>query len=307
MRGFIAATGLLVWLALRREIGDASGDRPPTSIRRALPHMLVLGTTNGWLASFLMVTAVRHADTAIVAMMQASVPLMVVVLAHFLFAEERFRIDQAIGVLTGFFGIALIIGPLAVLGSRGSLIGVAAMLLTAFCFACGTVYGRLIAFPDPALLACGQQVCGALIGGVISALTESARLWPQPARVWLLFAIVGVVCSALPTMLYLRLLTRAPSVPAALVAYLQPVWAMLLGWGVLGERIGGTALLGVGLVIAGIVVSTRKGARRVAPQPPARVNGVVAKRPHLLGVRRHRRDETPPVAGTEIIKAKDLE
>jgi drug/metabolite transporter (DMT)-like permease len=73
-----------------------------------------------------------------------------------------------------------------------------------------------------------------------------------------LLAIVGVICSALPTALYLRLLARAPSVPAALVAYLQPVWATLLGWAVLGEQIRAVALLGTGVVVVGIVVTTHK-------------------------------------------------
>ena len=80
----------------------------------------------------------------------------------------------------------------------------------------------------------------------------------QPATVWLLLAIVGVICSALPTALYLRLLARSPSVPAALVAYLQPVWATLLGWAVLGEQVRAVAWLGTGIVILGIVVTTRK-------------------------------------------------
>ena len=56
--------------------------------------------------------------------------------------------------------------------------------------------------------------------------------------------------------MYLRLLTRAAAVPSALVAYLQPVWAALLGWAVLGERSGAEALIGAGLVIVAIGVST---------------------------------------------------
>ncbi|MBV8937002.1 MAG: EamA family transporter, partial [Alphaproteobacteria bacterium] len=77
-------------------------------------------------------------------------------------------------------------------------------------------------------------------------------------RVWLLLAVVGVICSAVPTALYLRLLAHAASVPAALVAYLQPVWATLLGWLVLGEQIRPESLLGTGVVVVGIVITTRK-------------------------------------------------
>lgn len=220
--------------------------------------MVVLGTTNGWLTNVLTATAVSRVDSAVVAMLQASVPLMVAVLAHFLFAEEPFRPRQFIGIVTGLTGILLIVGPVAVFGGRGSLLGIAAMLLAALCYACGTVYGRHIASANPAALACGQQACGAIFAAMISVLFEPQAEWSQPAAVWVLLAIVGVICSAVPTALYLRLLARAPSVPAALVAYLQPVWATLLGWAMLGEQVRMVALLGTGIVVAGIVVTTRK-------------------------------------------------
>jgi drug/metabolite transporter (DMT)-like permease len=256
-RGFIAALALLAWLALR-------GRAPPNDYRPPLPsawknlgHMLVLGTTNGWLANVLVATAVSRVDSAVVAMLQATVPLMVAVLAHFLFVEEPFHPRQLIGIVIGLAGILLIVGPVAVFGGRGSLLGIAAMLLTALSYACGTVYGRYIAATNPTTLACGQQACGAIIATVISVTFEPRAGWSQPATVWLLLAIVGVICSAVPTALYLRLLARAPSVPAALVAYLQPVWATLLGWAILGEQVSAVALLGTGIVVVGIVITTR--------------------------------------------------
>jgi drug/metabolite transporter (DMT)-like permease len=191
-------------------------------------------------------------------MLQASVPLMVAVLAHFLFVEEPFLLRQFIGIITGLTGILLIVGPVAVFGGRGSVVGIAAMLLAALSYAGGTVYGRHIASTNPTALACGQQACGAVFALFVSLLFEPRAEWHQPATVWLLLAIVGVICSAVPTALYLRLLARAPSVPAALVAYLQPIWATLLGWAILGEQVSGVALLGTAIVVIGIVVTTGK-------------------------------------------------
>jgi drug/metabolite transporter (DMT)-like permease len=257
-RGFIAMSALLAWLALRSRTPLAYDGRLPPSPWKNIGHMVVLGTTNGWLANVLTATAVGRVDSAVVAMLQASVPLMVAVLAHFLFVEEPFRPRQFIGIITGLTGILLIVGPVAVFGGRGSLLGIAAMMLTALSFACGTVYGRHIASTNPAALACGQQACGAVIAALISLLFEPRAEWSQPPAVWLLLAIVGVICSALPTALYLRLLARAASVPAALVAYLQPLWATLLGWAILGEHVRAVALLGTGIVVVGIVVTTRK-------------------------------------------------
>jgi drug/metabolite transporter (DMT)-like permease len=259
-RGFIAMSALLAWLALRSRTPTARYGPSGSSIRRNIPHMLVLGTTNGWLANVLTVEAVRHVDTAVVAMLQAFVPLMVAVLAHLAFVAEPFRARQFIGIITGIIGILLIVGPVAVFGGHGSLFGIVAMLLAALAYACGTIYGRYVASTNPVALACGQQACGAIVALVISLLFEPGGDWSQPVTGWLLLAIVGVVCSAVPTVLYLRLLAHAASVPAALVAYLQPVWATLLGWAILGERVRVVALLGTGIVVIGIMVTTRKPA-----------------------------------------------
>jgi len=160
--------------------------------------------------------------------------------------------------LIGLAGIFLIVGPLAIFGGTGSFAGIAATILTAFSYACGTVYGRRAAAIDSAVLACGQQAFGGLVAAVISSLGETHSVWSQSAGVWFLLTIVGVFCSAVPTLLYLRLLARTTSVVASLVAYLQPVWAMLLGWAVLGERISVAALFGTGLVFIATAVTTER-------------------------------------------------
>ncbi len=257
-RGFIAMTALLAWLALTRRTPRSQVDRCRPRPWKMIGHVVVLGTTNGWLTNVLTAAAVSRVDSAVVAMLQAAVPLIVAIMAHFIFIEEPFRYGQFIGIMTGLIGIVLIVGPVAVFGGSGSLVGITAMLLTALAYACGTVYGHHVATSNPAALACGQQACGAVVAAVISLLFEPGATWNQPLRVWLLLAVVGVICSAVPTALYLRLLARAASVPAALVAYLQPVWATMLGWAVLGEPVRALALLGTAIVVAGIALTTRR-------------------------------------------------
>jgi drug/metabolite transporter (DMT)-like permease len=255
-RGFIAMAALLVWLIVRKAPMYQTGWR----FRAAwgdLRHMVVLGTTNGWLANVMTVMALRYLDSAIVAITLATVPLLVIVLAYFAPAEEGFHVRRLAGVLTGFVGVFFVIGPLAVLGSQGSMIGVTAMLVTAFSYACGTLYGRRLAATDTAFIACGQQAVGAVVAGVICLLNESPELVAQPIRTWLLLAIIGVLCSALPTALYLRLLPRTTAVAAASIAFLQPLWAMLLGWAVLAEQIDAGALVGAVLIILGILLTSR--------------------------------------------------
>jgi drug/metabolite transporter (DMT)-like permease len=263
-RGAIAALALLAWLAIRDRSRLAEGWKSRLPRLAELGHMLVLGTTNGWLANVMTAIAVRYVDSAICAMLQATVPLMVAVLAHFLLAGEGLRTRQCIGVLAGLLGVILIIGPLGTLGPSNAMLGIGAMLMAAFLYACGTIYGRRIVPRDPVTLACGQQTIGAVIAGIIAASIETTSPWGASLEVWGLLVAVGVFCSALPTALYLRLLGRATSVPAALIAYLQPVWATVLGWAMLGEHVASRALLGTAFVFVGVYIGTRSSRRSPA-------------------------------------------
>ncbi len=257
-RGFIAALALLAWMVVRKPPSDTGSwqVRLPSLIE--LRHIMVFGTTNGWLANVMTFIAVSHLDTATAAMLQATVPLIVASFSHFIFPEERSSGTQLIGIVAGLLGVALIIGPIAIIARPGSMIGIGAMLVTAFSYAAGILYGRYVAPHDPAALACGQQAFGASVAALIAiGAGGSTIIWAQPPDVWALLVSVGVLCSAVPTVLFLRLLTRTTAVRSALVAYLQPVWAGLLGWAVLEESISGFALLGTGLIFIGIFAVTR--------------------------------------------------
>lgn len=98
-RGFIAMSALLAWLALRSRTQLAHHERPRRALRKNIRHMVVLGTTNGWLANVLTAIAVSRVDSAVVAMLQATVPLMVAVLAHFFFVAESCRARHFIGTI----------------------------------------------------------------------------------------------------------------------------------------------------------------------------------------------------------------
>ncbi|HWZ70351.1 MAG TPA: EamA family transporter [Casimicrobiaceae bacterium] len=78
--GFIAMTALLPWLASRRRALPADGSHPLPRLWKTIGH--ILGTTNGRPTNVLAATAVSHVGSAVVAMLQAAVPLMVAGLAR---------------------------------------------------------------------------------------------------------------------------------------------------------------------------------------------------------------------------------
>ncbi len=224
--------------------------------RARLRHCLVLGTTNGWLPSTLMAFALGRIDTAPAALVAASMPLILSVLAHLFLPGERMTARGAAGVAIGFCGIALVLGPGVIAASAASVEGLLAMLAVAASYASGAAYGRAARPGDAAATALGQQVVSLIVSAVL-ALALGQSLAP-PATAMSIGAIIalGTVASALPIVLYWRLLLRVPAATAGFVDYLIPLWATVIAVTILGETPQPTALAGGALVLAGIAVAT---------------------------------------------------
>jgi drug/metabolite transporter (DMT)-like permease len=249
-RALAALAALGLYLAWR-------GGTPRVRLR----DTLLLGTTNGWLPSALMAFAIGRIDTAPAALVAAAMPLILSVLSHLFLPGERMTRRGIAGITIGFLGIALVLGPGVLAASSGSALGYMAMLAVAFSYASGATYGRAARPPDPAATAFGQQIVS-LSASALLALVSGQGLAPPPdlATTGAVIAL-GTVATALPMVLYWRLLARAPTTTAGFVDYLIPLWATLLAVTVLGESPQPTALAGGALVLIGIAVATGRISR----------------------------------------------
>ena len=248
-RAAVAALALALYLGATRQAA-----RPD---RRTLRHMAVLGTVNGWLPNVLTAAALGHVTSAQGALIQACGPLIVAALAAAVLREERLGPRQWAGTALGFGGVAAILGPLALAGG-GSALGGLLMLLTAFCYGCGTVYARWARPGAEAPVILGQQVFSFLPALLLALALGPPGGFAQPAPVWAAVLALGILASAVPVTLYLRLLRTARASDAALVGYLQPVWATAAAALLLGEWPEGRVLLGGAVVLAGVWLASRR-------------------------------------------------
>src|SRR2546428_13697053 len=77
------------------------------------------------------------------------------------------------------------------------------------------------------------------------------------------FAVRGVVCTAIASLLFSRLIAEIGPVRATVITYVNPAVAAILGVAVLRENLTVGVLFGFVLVLAGSVLATR--GRRPAP------------------------------------------
>jgi len=251
IRGLIGASALALWLAVQ-----AKSFRPDNG---QWHHWVILGALNGWIPNVLVAHALTQIGTAPAAMIQASGPLIVAVLSHLLYADERLTPRRFVGVVVGLAGMGILIGPAALPDSGISAWGALTMVATALSYATANLYVRSIRQADPARLALGQQICSAIPATALALIVAGPSAFAAaPGSAAPLLAL-GIVSTALPILLFMRLIRRAGPTRASMVGYLQPVWTAVLAVLFLNERIGLREMIGGGVVLTGVALVSLSG------------------------------------------------
>ncbi len=260
LRGLMGAVLIGLWLVI---IGHSIRPRG-----RELRDWIILGLLQGLIPNSLTAYALLQISAGLTSMVQASAPLIVAVIAPMLFASERLTAKRGLGLLIGFGGMLLLVGPPA-LGpilageSRPDTLGILAMLAVACSYALGNVYVRSIPAPQPIRLAFGQQLFAGLpsLAYVLIATGPAAFAPAQQAMLELL--LLGVFGTALPIVLYMYILRKAGPTLGSMNGYFLPPWTIILGFLLLGEPVSMREILATMIVLLGVaIVSRQVGARR---------------------------------------------
>jgi drug/metabolite transporter (DMT)-like permease len=258
LRLLVGAAFLWVVLRARRT--------PLPRSRRIYGHLVVMAVVNIAIPFGLITWAEQSVDSALAAILNSTVPLMVIVIAPMFLPDEPIRVNGVVGLAIGFAGIVLLVSP-GLVSATGDLVGSIALLGSSLSYAAGNVYNRRNVRGLPPLIPAVFQVTFALlIVGVLALVLE--RPWEtarQPDLAgWFSVIWLGILGSGLAYLVYFRLLGSWGATRTALVAYVLPVVGIVLGFLVLGEPVDATLLLGTGLVIGGVaLVNGRWGRRRL--------------------------------------------
>jgi drug/metabolite transporter (DMT)-like permease len=233
--------------------------------------MALLGNA---LPFFLIAWGQREIPSGLTGILMAVMPLIVLLMAHFMIAGERLTPRRLGGFMLGFIGVAVLTGPeayAAMVGQDASFIAQLAVLGAAVCYGVAAIIARRGPVLHPvvtagAVLSIASIVVGAFLlaagwreGGTAAV---HATLAPGPAIAML---ALGALSTGLATVVYFSLVTRAGPTFLSLINYLIPVWAVVLGALALGERLPVRAFAALGLILLGVVVARWRFAARSAP------------------------------------------
>lgn len=258
-----AALGLLI-LAGRHGL---PGGRPAL---RALATMAILNNVIPFSLIFFGQTLIA---SALAAVLNATTPLFTVLVMRAGGGGERLGAGKLAGILLGLAGVATMLLPrLAPADSSAGLmpiLGMAACLGAAFSYGLAARYGLRFARMGlkPMQIAFGQLCFASLWLLPLAAGLERFWLLPAPTPIALAaLAALALASTALAYVLFFRLMARAGATNVSLVTLLVPVSAVLLGVGLLGERLSGIEIAGMALIAAGLVSIDGRLARWFRPR-----------------------------------------
>jgi len=251
---FIVAFRVTLGAAILYLIVRLSGQRMPTGAA-AWGAFFVMGLTNNVIPFSLISWAQGHVPSGFAAILNATTPIFAVILANVMTTDEKMTPGRVAGVVLGFLGVAVMIGPDALEGATDHLLADLALLLASVFYAFSPIYGRRFSRAGlaPMVAATGQFTAAAMMMAPLTLVFDAPWTLPAPGLpVW--GALLGLAAgsTAFAYIIYYRILATAGAVNLMLVTFMVPVSAIILGALFLGERLApihfiGMAVIGLGL------------------------------------------------------------
>lgn len=245
-----------------------------TGIRPTAAHWRTAVVT-GFLLLFIGNGGVSWAEqtvpSGIAALLVATVSLWLVILDWLRPGGTRPVFKVVAGLLMGFAGLVLLVGPAHLGGSeRVNPGGAGVLVFASLAWACGSLYSKHGGMPSsPMLRVAMQSFAGGVILLVVSLFTGEFRelhFAAISARSWLALGYLIVFGSGIGFSAYIYILQKSTAARIGTYAFVNPVVALFLGWLLAGEAISLRTVLAAGVILTAVILVI------TAPHPvPARV------------------------------------
>lgn len=215
-------------------------------------------------------------DSGLAGILMAVMPLFTLVIAHFTVPGERLSVTRLAGFAFGLVGVVVLMAPdIGLVGQVDTqfLLAALAVLGGAFCYAVSAVLSRLRPKSDVISSATATTVIAAVAMAMVlrPSAIEHEALAAASNDALVAIVLLGVFSTAIAAVVYFHLIERTGPGFVSQLNYLIPVWAVVLGAAMFGERPALTDYLAMLIILAGIAVSQLGSSKR----SPSAVEGRV--------------------------------
>jgi len=216
---------------------------------------LVMGALNNAIPFSLIFWSQTQITSGLTSILNGATGVTGVIVAGLLLHDERLTAHKLIGVVIGFFGVALTIGLDAMRSFDIQSLAPLAVLLAGLSYSLAGVWAKLrLSGQAPEMNALGMIMGSSLLLIPTALWLDGPPSLDLMASTWTALLVLATLCTSVPYLLYFKILKRAGSGNLMLVTLLIPPIAIGLGVIFLKESLQGTALMGFALIALGLTI-----------------------------------------------------
>ncbi len=217
--------------------------------------LFVVGLTNIAIPFFLISWGELHIDSAVASILDATVPLFTILIAHFMLQDDKITLPKMLGLVTGFMGIIILMSK-DIGASSSSLLGQVAVIVASVFYAISAIYIRKVTVDTPGILrSAGPLISASAVMWLGAFVFESPVQVPQLGITWLALLFMGVLGSGLAFMMAFYLIHEIGPTRMSMVTYLFPLGGVILGVTFLREQLTWEVIAGAVIIISSLVIA----------------------------------------------------
>ena len=194
-------------------------------------------------------------DSAVASILNATVPLFTIFIAHFFLYDDKMTAQKILGLLIGFAGVVVLMSEDITSGAQTSILGQGAVILASLFYAGSAVFARRVTrHIDGTVRGALPLVTSAVFMWALGPLAERPFEFPSLPLTWTAILWLGILGSGLAVIMLYYLIHEIGPTRTSMVTYLFPVGGVILGVVFLNEHLSWQLVAGTVLIILSLVV-----------------------------------------------------
>jgi drug/metabolite transporter (DMT)-like permease len=224
--------------------------------------LLLQGLMSTAIPWILITWAEQYIESAVATVLNATVPMFTIVIAHFFLHDDKITARRVFGLLVGFAGVVVLVHEDLAAGAGAAadkdgwnlvMLGNAAMLLSSAFYAVSNVYARAKLRGVPSIVqAFYTMLLADAVMWLVAPAIETPFTLPALGLTWMAIAWLGILGAGISYLIFYYLLHTIGPTRIAMVTYTIPVVGVTLGVVFLHERLDLTLVLGTILIVSGV-------------------------------------------------------
>ena len=222
----------------------------------------LIGMVNLVIPFFLIAYGVQKVQSNLAAILMASTPLSATVLAHFFTSNEKINFTKIFGVLLGFSGIVFLFSDNILINENNFSAALIIFFASTF-YVIGGLLTLKISNKKNENVTASILIWATLFLIPITAYTEQPWNLNPSLESTISVIYLGIVATGFAWLLRFRILINNGLVFQAQVAYLIPIFGIILGYIFLNELITPKVVVAVVAIIIGIYLVKKSNSKKI--------------------------------------------